>query len=183
MAGLRVQSLIGLLLFAVFGAGFTVPALAHAKNHLQIDEYLKVNEYLVAPDRKSHAILQPDGNLCVFGGDEPKNKQAQLWCSGSSRSPGDYYAILGSDANLCIFRGVAPPKNGKHGSSVWCWGDKERPGGRFFVRVEGPALIAYELLVFSGNAVPRPPRMLWASRKVPKSTVKGFAQLAALPPS
>jgi len=177
MAGLRVQLLLGLLLFAAFGAGVTVPALAQAKTHLEIDEYLKVNDYLVAPDRKSHAILQADGNLCVFGGDEPKNKQAQLWCSGSARSPGSYYAILGSDANLCIFRGAAPPKNGKPGSSVWCWGDKEPPGGRFFVRVEGPALIAYEMLAFPGNAAPRPPRVLWASRKMPKATVKGFAQL------
>ena len=177
MAGLRVQRLIGSLLFAVFGAGFTVPALAQAKTHLEIDEHLKVNEYLVAPDRKSHAILQPDGNLCVFGGDGPKNKQAQLWCSGSSRSPGSYYAFLGSDANLCIFRGAAPPKHGKHGSSVWCWGDREPPGGRYFVRVEGGVICAYEILVIPGHTAPRPPRLLWASRKMPKGHVKGFAQL------
>ena len=177
MVGLCVQPLIGLLLFAVFGTGFTLPALAQAKTHLEIDEYLKVNEYLVAPDRKSHAILQPDGNLCVFGGDEPKNKQAQLWCSGSSRSPGSYYAFLGSDANLCIFRGAAPPKHGKHGSSVWCWGDREPPGGRYFVRVEGGVICAYEILVIPGHTAPRPPRLLWASRKMPKGHVKGFAQL------
>lgn len=175
IVGSRVQLLISLLLGAICGAGCVVPALAQPKTHLEIDDYLKVNDYLVAPDRKSFAILQPDGNLCVFGGDEPQRKRAQLWCSGSARNHGDYYAILGSDANLCIFRGSAPPAHGRSGSSVWCWGDKEQVGGRFFLRVEGAALIAYEFLAFPGNAAGRPPRQLWASRKGTKTAVSGFA--------
>jgi hypothetical protein len=46
-------------------------------------------------------------------------------------------------------------------------------GGRYIVRVEGSALCAYEMLTFPGNKEPRPPRLLWASRKLNK--LAGFA--------
>ena len=151
--------------FALFGAVCALPALGQSKTHLEVGEVLRINQYLVAPDRKSFALLQTDGNLCVYAGDEPKNKGNQLWCSGSVRGNGSYFAQLRPDANLCIYRGAVPPADGREGSSIWCWGDKSYVGGRYVLRIEGPALIAYEYLAFPGNTAPRPPRQLWATRK------------------
>ncbi len=169
--------------FTLLGAACALPALGQSKNqpkaHLEIGEYLQVNDYLVAADKKSFAVLQPDGNLCVFMGDQPKNKRGpSLWCSGSARNTGAYYAILGPDANLCVHRGAAPVANahanprGGGGSSIWCWGDKEFVGARYILKVEGAALCAYEVLASSGGTAQRPMRMLWASRKLTK--LSGF---------
>ena len=142
-------------LFAVLGAASALPAFALEKTH------------------KSHAVLQADGNLCVYLGDKPAKDPGQsLWCSGSARNTSSYYAQLRKDANLCIYRGVVPPADGREGSSIWCWGDKSQVGGRYVLRVEGAALCAYEFFAFSANTTPRPPRLLWASRKLNK--LSGF---------
>jgi hypothetical protein len=170
--------------FAMLGAACAGSALAEGKTQLEVAQYLRVNDYLVAADRMSHAVLQPDGNLCVFRGAKPQSgsqlgsqsgpksgQPAPLWCSGSARSKGDYYAIFGADANLCINRGKAPAE-GREVSTVWCWGDKDVVGGRYVLRVEGAALCAFEMLVADGSAKPRPLRVLWASRKLNK--LSGF---------
>ena len=170
------MSLIRGLLYgflAWLGAASALPALALEKTHLEIGEVLQMRDYLVAPDRKSHAVLQADGNLCVYLGDKPAKDPGQsLWCSGSARNTSNYYAQLRKDANLCIYRGVVPPADGREGSSIWCWGDKSQVGGRYVLRVEGAALCAYEFLAFSANTTPPPPRLLWASRKLNK--LSGF---------
>lgn len=167
--------------FVLLGAACALPALGQSqttpKTQLEIGEYLQVSDYLVAPDKKSFAVLQPDGNLCVFMGDQPKNKHGQsLWCSGSARNAGAYYAMLGADANLCVYRGAAPAASANvrgGSSSIWCWGDKEAVGGRYILKVEGSAICAYEVLSYAGGTTQRPLRMLWASRKLNK--LSGFA--------
>ena len=162
-------------LFAVLGAASALPAFALEKTHLEIGEVLQMRDYLVPPDHKSHAVLQADGNLCVYFGDKPAKDPGQsqsLWCSGSARNTSSYYAQLRPDANLCIYRGVVPPADGREGSSIWCWGYKTHVGGRYVLRVEGAALCAYEFFAFSANTTPRPPRLLWASRKLNK--LSGF---------
>lgn len=154
------------------GAACALPALAEAKTQLEVAQYLMVNDYLVAPDGMSHAVLQQDGNLCVFRGAKPQpGKQASLWCSGSARSKGDYYAMFGADANLCVNRGKAPAAN-REVSTVWCWGDKEVVGGRYVLRVDGSALVAFEMLNVPAVSAQRPLRQLWASRKLNK--LSGF---------
>jgi len=173
-------------LIAVCGVVCAAPAVAQpeppVRTQLEVAQYLMVNDYLVAADRMSHAVLQPDGNLCVFRGDRPQRaRSAPLWCSGSARSKGDYYAIFGADANLCINRGKAPAASGRDTnrdtrvtsvSSVWCWGDKSVVGGHYVLRVDGAALVALEMLALPSVSAQRPLRQLWASRKLNK--LSGF---------
>jgi hypothetical protein len=170
---------------AMFGALSAAPGMAQPKvppkTQLEVGQYLMVNDVLVAADRMSYAQLLPDGNLCVFRGDKPpagspsgskSGNPAPLWCSGSARTRGDYYALFGADANLCINRGKGPGTAGPEASSVWCWGDKDQVGARYVLRVEGAALCAYEVMPAPGSAALRPVRMLWASRKLNK--LSGF---------
>jgi hypothetical protein len=165
--------------FAIFAAACAAPALAQPKtlppkSHLEVGQYLMINDPLVAADRMSHARLLPDGNLCVFRGDKPQaGQQAPLWCSGSARTKGDYHVVFGADANLCINRGKVPASLGENTSSIWCWGDKDLVGASYVLRVEGAALVAYEVMPSPGSTALRPVRVLWASRKLNK--LSGFA--------
>src|SRR5258706_10720143 len=57
---------------------------------------LRSREYLVAADRKSFAMLHPDGNLCAYRGEVNGNRE-RTWCSGVTEGAGEYYAFVQRD--------------------------------------------------------------------------------------
>jgi hypothetical protein len=52
------------------------------------------------------ALMQGDGNFCIYRGYDPGHADANsLWCSGSWRGPGAYYVILQDDGDLRVYTG------------------------------------------------------------------------------
>jgi hypothetical protein len=85
------------------------------------DQTLATNEWLSNSLHTAFAIVQQDGNLCVYKGSSPENKQGVIWCSSSARplQPGNYFAKLESDGNLCVYPGTSEVPRG---ASIWCSG-------------------------------------------------------------
>ncbi|MDX6669910.1 MAG: hypothetical protein QOI91_273 [Solirubrobacteraceae bacterium] len=77
-------------------------------------QYLATNDILVTPDGGYFAIMQADGNLCVYAGTGPSNQGAGSYCFRASSEPtGDFYAVMQGDGNLCVYQGTDPAHQGQ----------------------------------------------------------------------
>jgi len=94
-------------LLAALVLSLAAPALAQ-KAVLKTNEYLKPNEYLVAGNKAFFAVMQGDGNFCVYRGSGPSDNKGHVYCLQSERGPGRYFAILQADGNFCVYRGSGP---------------------------------------------------------------------------
>ena len=76
----------------------------------------------------AYAIMQADGNLCIYPGPDPDHRGGEAyWCSGSHRSPdSDYTMIMQADGNLCIYPGTDPDH--RTGPAIWASGTNGAPG-------------------------------------------------------
>ena len=83
-------------------------------------QFLSTGDFLVADNRQYFAIMQGDGNLCVYRGSGPGNNQGFVWGSvqvgGYAPRPGYYLAIMQGDGNLCVYRGGVSPQGFVWGS-------------------------------------------------------------------
>src|SRR5215218_3774388 len=76
-------------------------------SYLLTDQYLRTNEYLVAANGTCFAIMQTDGNFCLYEGSGPAARGKFIWGSLSqSRPTADYYAVMQGDGNFCVYQGV-----------------------------------------------------------------------------
>jgi hypothetical protein len=66
---------------------------------------------------KFFAIMQGDGNLCIYRGEDPAHKGARVWCAMAA-APGEarYFAAVQPDYKFCIHHG--DPPNGS--ATIWC---------------------------------------------------------------
>jgi hypothetical protein len=96
---------------------------------LQVNQQLNVNQQLVAPNGKTHLVMQPDGNLVLYRNDtgaalwasrtwhKPVNRAVMqgdgnfvcydskghaYWASGTAGHP-DFHIVLLDDGNLVIY--------------------------------------------------------------------------------
>jgi hypothetical protein len=67
---------------------------------------LSENEYLASPGKKFYAIMQKDGNFCVYRGSGPSDRKNFVW-ETNTPGTGPTFALL-EDGNFCIYRGTAP---------------------------------------------------------------------------
>ena len=100
-----------------------VPAVAGAQttgtSYLTMNGYLTTNQYLVSPSKTFFAIMQGDGNFCVYAGSGPSASKGGVWCSGSGGRPaGSFFAIIQGDGNFCVYPGTSPAVT--HPGSIWC---------------------------------------------------------------
>jgi hypothetical protein len=107
--------------------------------------YLTTNQYLVSPNGCFFAIIQGDGNFCVYRGSGPANNGGALWCCASkARAAGDYFVAMQADGNLCVYPGTpAHPTGG----AVWCIADKARPAATYGLYMQDDG----NLCVYSGS--------------------------------
>jgi len=104
--------------------------MASTKNFLAVNQFLGVNEYLVSRNGLFFAIVQSDGNFCVYRGSGPGANKGGLWCSLSKSQPeGKYFAIVQGDGNFCVYKGTGP---GDNKGGVWCSLGASQPAGQFF---------------------------------------------------
>ena len=93
--------------------------MANKGSQLCAGQFLAVNDYLVSPGGKYFAIMQGDGNFCVYHGAGPQNQGAFVWGSVQAAKygpkTGAYFAIMQSDGNFCQYNGTPASQ----GSFVW----------------------------------------------------------------
>jgi hypothetical protein len=67
---------------------------------------LSENEYLASPGKKFYAIMQKDGNFCVYRGSGLSDRKNFVW-ETNTPGTGPTFALL-EDGNFCIYHGTAP---------------------------------------------------------------------------
>ena len=108
-----------LLAAALTLATATHPTTAHAQNGstLAVNERLNVGEYLVSDNRQFYAVMQSDGNFCLYKGSGPSVSRGNLWCnSGRSRPSGTYHVQLQTEGQLCS----AQMDGAGNSAPLWC---------------------------------------------------------------
>ncbi len=120
---------------------------------LKTDQYLQTGETLEATNGSCFAIMQNDGNFCMYSG-SPKKPGEYIWSALSKSLPhADYFAIMQSDGNFCVYKGKGPKES--HG---FVWGSGSvAPGGQFTLTIEN-----HKNIVISANAPT--PKIIWAAR-------------------
>ena len=98
--------------------------MANRGSILSTNEYLRTNDCLVSPNGQFFAVMQSDGNLCVYEG-APDNIGNFRWgWTDWSRNQDDYFTIMQSDGNLCVYHGSGPNDNRSH-----MWSARTDPPG------------------------------------------------------
>jgi hypothetical protein len=91
---------------------------------LEPNAYMKVDDYIYSPGGLFYAILQDDGDFCIYYGSDPQHRVGDkaLWCASSAglkpdKNKGPYYALIKDDGDFCIYYGSSP----RDGENVlWC---------------------------------------------------------------
>lgn len=109
---------------------------------IQTNQSLIVGATLEANNQQFFAVMQSDGNLCVYRG-SPKNHGKYLWGSQATGDGGQFFTVIQSDGNLCTYYGS--PGNQGH----WLWGtQKLADGGNFFLIMQDDG----NLCVYKGTS-------------------------------
>jgi len=64
------------------------------KSYFQTLGRLHTNDYLVSDNGLFYAIMQSDGNFCVYRGSGPTNSAGTLWCTNRLAGGNEFHAIL-----------------------------------------------------------------------------------------
>ena len=87
-------------------------------NFLITGQFLSVDDYLTSNNGVFFAIMQGDGNFCVYRGTGPADKRGSVWCCNRKAVPGgQFFAIMQDDGNFCVYKGTGPSDNR---GGVWC---------------------------------------------------------------
>lgn len=98
---------------------------------LATNKHLDVKDYLVSKSGLFFAIMQADGNFCVYRGSGPDNNYGLLWCTKKTARGGRFFAIMQADGNFVIYKGKPGDKRGH----VWSH-KKTAPGGEFYAIIQ-----------------------------------------------
>jgi len=90
---------------------------------LGVNEFLRTNQYLVSSNNAFFAIMQSDGNFCVYRGSGPNDNHGYVWGTQVAPGPNEYFAIMQSDGNFCVYLGSGPSDN-----RGYVWGTQELRG-------------------------------------------------------
>lgn len=80
-------------------------------NILRANEWLKPGDYLLSSLGSFFAIMQSDGNFCIYRGHNPATDQRE-WIWGVQKLEPSSFAIMQSDGNFCVYYGLEPGKPG-----------------------------------------------------------------------
>jgi len=125
------QAVRWLAALCMLAAG-TAWAQTPARSYLKTGDVLTTGQYLVSENRAFYAVMQGDGNLCVYKGSGPGDTIGYLWCNMVTAPGGAFYAVQQDDGNFCVYKGTPSASKGYH----WC--DMKTGAGRqFFTIVQG----------------------------------------------
>ena len=106
--------------------------MANRGSTLAVNEYLGTNDSLMSPNGRFCAIMQGDGNLCVYEGLSDNAGNFRWGWADRSRSQDDYFTIMQSDGNLVIYTSPNRP--------IWASGTAGNPGSWLRVQDDRPRL-------------------------------------------
>jgi hypothetical protein len=115
--------------------------MANRGSVLAVNDYLRTNDSLVSANGQFFAIMQSDGNLCVYEG-TPDNVGNFRWgWTDWSRNQDDYFTVMQSDGNLCVYWGSSP--NDNRGFLWSALSDSAREGQYFAIMQDDGNLCVY----------------------------------------
>lgn len=138
--------------------------MANKGANLTTNQYLGVNDYLVSSNGVFVAVMQSDGNLVVYRGQNaigkaPSQEQGSLWRSGSSGSGGVFVALMQSDGNFVVYPGLDALGKTPTQEQGSLWSSKSSAsGGQFFISLADDG----NLLINSGTPS-TPGNSIWQS--------------------
>ena len=108
--------------------------MANQRSCLATNKFLSVDDCLISNNGLFFAIMQSDGNFCVYRGSGPSDNQGRLWNALKESQPGgQFFAIMQDDGNFCIYRGSGPSDNQ---GLLWNALNESQPGGQFFAIIQ-----------------------------------------------
>jgi hypothetical protein len=110
----------------ILAIALTLSAAGQAAQRLATGESLNAGEFLVSANRRYFAVLQTDGNFCVYRGSGPADNRGPLWCSMKTAAGGKFRAVMQSDGNFVVY---------PEGSSSALWATMSGAGGGQFVAI------------------------------------------------
>ncbi len=111
-------------------------------DRLQANQQLNVNQQLMAPNGKTHLVMQPDGNLVLYRNDTG----AALWASRTWHKPVNR-AVMQGDGNFVCYD--------PNGHAYWASGTAGHPGAHITLQDDG------NLVIYDSNMTE-----LWATNTV-----------------
>lgn len=124
---------------------------------IALNQILATNDYLVSSNRAFFAIMQGDGNLCVYRGAGPAANKGFLWGAlKQSQASADYFTVMQGDGNLCIYKGTGPSDNQGY---VWSALHESQPAQSYFAVLQDDG----NLCVYKGTSPNDNQGFVWAS--------------------
>lgn len=123
--------------------------MSNQGSYLAVGQFLNTGDYLVSGSGVFFAIMQDDGNLCVYRGSGPSDERGEsaLWCWSNTSSPsGQYFTAMQDDGNLCVYPGSPNDSSGE--GALWCWSNKSSPSGQYFAAMQDDG----NLCVYKSNS-------------------------------
>ena len=80
----------------VFNDEAKKPSKVAAKDALVVGKKMMAGDRIWSPSKNHYAIMQSDGNLCVY-----TSSNTWVWCNGTQEKGS--YLILQPDGNMCVY--------------------------------------------------------------------------------
>lgn len=128
---MKLQGAIRYLAFCCLFLAGAASAQQLPRSYLRTGDVMTTGQYMVSDNRAFYAVMQGDGNLCVYKGSGPGDTIGYLWCNMVTAPGGAFYATQQGDGNFCVYKGTPGASKGYH----WC--DMKTGGGsQFFTIVQ-----------------------------------------------
>jgi len=117
-------------------------------------QYLCCNEYIVSQQGAYFAIMQGDGNFCVYAGTGPADNRGNLWNAGVYGSAADYVALIQPDGNFVLSHGTIQDRRDNYWSA-----NATNPGKEIQLLLQDDG----RLVLAATHLAPRPEQIMWMS--------------------
>ena len=110
-----------------------------------------VGNTLVANNQQFFAVMQGDGNLCVYRG-TPQAPGGYMWGSQATGGGGQFFTVVQGDGNLCTYFGSQSQPG------AYLWGSQAlSDGGQFFLVMQDDG----NLCVYKGTGLSNQGAFVW----------------------
>lgn len=134
--------------------------MANKGSFITDNRILASGDYLVSNNRAFFAMMQDDGNLCVYRGAGPASNKGLLCSTLTHGLPiGNYFAIMQGDGNLCVYRGTGPADNQ---GLIWGALGHSQPASSYFTVLQDDGNLA----VYKGSSPADNQGFIWATMAI-----------------